>query len=225
MPMLTSLAAALFASSAIAHAGVSETPAAISAPPITVTVSAPTLSASLVREILDEADAIWRGSGVAFVWRRGTRDLVPYERAADTGPRMPATLRLVIDNAIGTAHSESVLPLGWVVFDDATTPEQEIHVSYANALQFLHAARGVVGMVEQMPTRQIERLLGRAMGRALAHELGHYLLASKAHTTHGLMKANRTAFEFFTIDRSGFSIEPAQRQQLVARLRGGRVTG
>ena len=223
--MITRLAAALFASSAIAHAGVSETPATISAPPITVTVSAPTLSATLVRDILDEADAIWRGSGVAFVWRRGTRELVSYASGADTGPRLPATLRLVIDNATGTAHGDSVLPLGWVVFDDETTPEQEIHVSYANALQFLHAARGVVGMVEHMPTRQIETLLGRAMGRALAHELGHYLLASKAHTARGLMKANRTAFEFFTMDRSGFGIEPAQRQQLVARLRRDRVTG
>ena len=73
MPMITSLAAALFASSAIAHAGATEAAATISAPPIIVTVSAPALSATLVRDILAEADAIWHGSGVTFVWRRGTR--------------------------------------------------------------------------------------------------------------------------------------------------------
>ena len=57
----------------------------------------------------------------------------------------------------------------------------------------MDGAAGVVGIVEQMPQSQRETLLARAMGRALAHELGHYLLASKVHTEHGLMKAVLTA--------------------------------
>ena len=67
---------------------------------------------------------------------------------------------------------------------------------------------------------QRETLLARAMGRALAHELGHYLLASKAHTERGLMKAVMTAVELFMPDSGGFRIEPAQRRAVAARLRG-----
>jgi hypothetical protein len=55
------------------------------------------------------------------------------------------------------------------------------------------------------------------MGRALAHELGHYLLASKVHTPHGLMKATLTAVELFAPDASDFRLEPAQRHALAAR--------
>ena len=58
------------------------------------------------------------------------------------------------------------------------------------------------------------------MGRALAHELGHYLLASKVHTARGLLKASRTAAELFSIERAGFKIDPLQRQQIAARMRG-----
>ena len=68
------------------------------------------------------------------------------------------------------------------MFDDVTAPEQEIYLSHANARQMMEEARGVVGIVDQMPIVQREMLLARAMGRALAHELGHYLLASKVHT-------------------------------------------
>jgi hypothetical protein len=62
--------------------------------------------------------------------------------------------------------------------------------------------------------------LGRAMGRALAHELGHYLTASKAHAKKGLMRATRTASEFFALERWGFAIDPAQRRAMVARQLG-----
>jgi hypothetical protein len=84
----------------------------------------------------------------------------------------------------------------------------------------LDEARGVVGIVEQMPIAQRETLLGRAMGRALAHELGHYLLASKAHNAHGLMKAILTAVDLFSPDASGLRIQPADRLAVAARLRG-----
>ena len=58
------------------------------------------------------------------------------------------------------------------------------------------------------------------MGRALAHELGHYLLASKVHTERGLLKASRTAAELFGTTRGGFQLDPSQRRQIAARMRG-----
>ena len=220
MLIATSLAAALIASSAFVPAGAAESPATRSTPPIIVNVSAPGISPSLVKIMLAETDAIWRGSGIGFSWRQAAREVVPYSRISESGPYLPATLRVVVGNEPGAARGETRLPLGWIVFDDVQMPEQEIHVSYANAMQFIRSARVVVGIVEQMPAAQREWLLGRAMGRALAHELGHYLLASKEHTARGLMKASRTASEFFTVDNRAFVIEPAQRRLMVARLRG-----
>jgi hypothetical protein len=216
MLMTTSLVAALIASTSLLPAGVTESPATFAAPPITVTVTAAGVPPSLLHNVFDEADAIWKGSGISFVWRIAERDPRPCQ--VDGPPPLPLSLRVTFGDAPGAVKGGQ-LPLGWIVFDDVTTPEQEIYVSYGNAMRFLKSARGVVGLLDQMPQAQKETLLGRAMGRALAHEIGHYLLASKIHTPKGLMKATRTAFEFFTPDRTGFIIEAGQTQVLVARLR------
>src|SRR5579872_3410868 len=166
MLIATSLAAALCASSVILPAADHESAAPPSAPPIIVTVSAPGITPTLLRYILGETDAIWRDAGVSFVWRSAPRDAVTFVRGADAPPLVPAmpnTLRLVIGDSAGAANGET-LPLGWIVFDDVTTPEQEVYVSYANAMRFLIASRGVVGFIDNMPNAQREQLLGRAMG-------------------------------------------------------------
>jgi hypothetical protein len=214
----TSVAAVLFASSALSAGAAS---AVIpSAPPMVVTVSsAPEVSASLVKRMLEETEAIWRASGFSFVWQRAAREFVPYARLAETGPSVAATLRVIIGDNPGNAR-DSRTPLGWIVFDDERAPQQEIYISHANAKALMEAARPVVGLLTQMPIAQREILLARAMGRALAHEIGHYLLASKVHTERGLLKATRTASELFSSERAGFQIDPAQRQQIAARLRG-----
>ena len=218
MPIATSLAA-LVASSALAAGSAPAAPVAFALPPMVVNVTAASdVSPSLVSRMLEETDAVWRNSGVTFVWRRAAHEVVPYARVGEQGPFMPSTLRIVIGNDPGVAHDQR-LPLGWIVFDDMTTPEQEIYVSYLNARQFIAGARGIVGLVEQMTTVERETYMGRAMGRVLAHELGHYLLASKSHTTAGLMRASHTARDLFAHERLHFEIAPAERQQLVARMR------
>ena len=217
MMLIATTAAALFATIAFAAAGPAPS-AAI--PPITIDVTAAgELSAQLASRVLAETQAIWRAAGVGIVWRRAPRAAVPYEQAGDTGPYASNALRLIIGNNPGTASSTR-RPLGWIVFDDVTGPQREIYLSYANALALMVEARGVVGLMDQMPLAQRETLLGRAMGRALAHELGHYLLASKAHTDRGLMKAVLTAVEMFAPDASGFRIDSAQRRAVAARLLG-----
>jgi hypothetical protein len=188
-------------------------------PPMVVTVlPGPGLSPRLVGAVLDEAAAIWRSGGVSFVWRHVPRvgPVVPPNAPAAS---LPNTLRLTIGDNTGVS-TDGHLPLGWIVFDDVAVPEQEIYLSFANARVMVDVARGVVGVVDQMPLAQRETLLARAMGRALAHELGHYLLASKIHTPRGLMKATLTAVELFAPDASAFRIEPAQRRLVAARLRG-----
>ena len=166
--------------------------------------------------MLAETEAIWRASGVTFVWQRAPRVAAT---SSGAGPFLPNTLHLIIGNDRG-AGRDGRRPLGWIVFDAVDAPQQEIYLSYANAMTMMDEARGVVGIVGEMPIAQRETLLARAMGRALAHELGHYLLASKEHTPRGLMKAVLTATELFTTDTGALRIEPAQRSAVAARLSG-----
>jgi len=222
MLIAAGLAAVLFAAASLVPDS-SEIPAgstSSSTPPVVVTIfSEPGVSSTLVQHLLAEAGAIWRPSGVELVWRRATQNAVPPSRILEPGPYSPSILRVVIGHRRGVSRDNET-PLGWIVFDDEHEPQPEIYVSYANAQSLMESARPVLGVIDQMPTRQHDLLLARAMGRALAHELGHYLLASKVHTQHGLLKARRTASDLFSIGRSGFAIDAAQRQQIAARMRG-----
>jgi len=216
MPVATSLAAIVFASLLAGAA-----PVTASLPPIAVDVTiAPDVPATLVTRVLEEADAVWRVSGLTFVWNphRADRSIA----MAASGPVACRALDVVIGHNRGPgpdSERENRTALGWIVFDGPGVPAHEIYVSYENAQAFMAGSRGVVGMIEQMTLAEREMNLARAMGRALAHEIGHYLLASKAHTPGGLMQAVHTASEFFSYQRNGFAIDEAQRQTVAERLR------
>jgi hypothetical protein len=217
MLTVTTGVVALLASALVASTVPDASTSAI--PPMIVTVTTSTdIPSRLVAAVLAEADAVWCPYGVSFVWRR-TQKNARSSSPVDFSPYVPVTLRVTIGEERG-ASRDRLLPLGWIIFDDVTVPEQEIYLSHANALAMMDNAAGVVGIVDHMPTIQRETLLGRAMGRALAHEIGHYLLASKAHTERGLMKAVLTAVELFGPDSRALRIEPAQRRAVAARLRG-----
>ena len=218
MLTVTTTVVALLASTLVAAASIPEASSSAIPPMIVTVVTAGEMSSRLVAAVLAEADAIWRPNGVSFIWRR----VPPVQTASESVERAPYlsnTLRLTIGDERGTGH-DGRLPLGWIRFDDVTVPQQEIYLSLANAQAMLDSASGVVGIVNQMPLSQRETLLARCMGRALAHELGHYLLTSKAHTGHGLMKAVLTAVELFQPGNGALRIEPAQRRAVAARLRG-----
>ena len=216
MPIATSLAAVVFASSLAGAA-----PVTASLPPITVDVTiAPDVPAALVTLALEEADAVWRASGLTFVWNRHRADRSI--SIAASGPAACRALDVVIGHNRGTGPDigrENKTALGWIVFDGPDVPAHEIYLSYENAQAFMAGSRAVVGAIEQMTLAERETKLARVMGRALAHELGHYLLASKAHTPGGLMQAVHTASDFFGYQRNGFTIDAAQRQTVAERLR------
>ena len=196
MLIATSLALALLAAPLPAVAAV-----AAALPPMIVNVtSASDLSPALVTMMLRETEAIWRGVGFSVVWQRE--------------PYTPASLRVVVGHDAGRA-TESGTPLGWIVFDDES-PEQEVYVSYRNALQLLEEWQG---SVNRMTRSERDTLLARGMGRALAHEIGHYLLRSKQHTAKGLMRALWSAPEMFTNERVRFQISPEQQMVVASRLR------
>jgi len=223
MLIATGLAAALFAAASFmpdAAEGRADSTSSRALPVVVTVVSGPSVSATLVARLLEETSAIWRASGVEFVWLRAAQDVVSYTRLTETALYYPAALRVVIDSYRGLLRDDNKTPLGWIGFDGDHEPQREIYLSYGNAKVLMESARPVVGVIAQMPSSQFELLLARAMGRALAHELGHYLLASKVHTKRGLLKANRTASELFSSARAGFGIDAAQRQQIAARMRG-----
>jgi hypothetical protein len=206
------------ASTATTAAGVASaaTPVKTVPPMLISVVAAPDVPPVLVTRLLAETDAIWRGTGIQFLWHTGQNEV---SRASlPTASRCgPAPLRVVIGHDTHNASGRQ-MPLGWIVFDDPTTPEQEIYLSYENAVALLEASSGVVGPVQTMPPLQRSTLVARAMGRAFAHELGHYLLASKAHTEKGLMMAVLSAAVLFGIDRDAFKLEPAAQRSMLARF-------
>jgi hypothetical protein len=215
------IAAATLASVALASSLAAAAPAAASLPPIVVDVTvAPNVPATLVSRVLDEADAVWRPSGLTFVWRRACPDGVSFARAL-VCPPSHQNLDVVIGTdpiALSRKLRDNQIPLGRIVFDEPDVPDRQIYLSYGNAVEYMGSAREVVGPLERMTLVEREILLARVLGRALAHEIGHYLLASKAHTPGGLMQAVHTANEFFGYSRDSFRIDAAQRRTLEARL-------
>ena len=212
-------AANLAVALAVSPAGEPAVPPVSPMPPMIVIVSAASdLSPRMLSLLLAETDAIWRAIGVRFLWQwEGAASSVVRGRISSERPYGSPSLRVVIGHE-PHAVQDRRYALGWIMFDDPATPEQEIHISYDNAISLLEQSPGVVGVLQNMPLLQREILLGRAMGRALAHELGHYLSASKAHAPKGLMMAVHTAAEFFGPDRERFTLDLEERQRIVARF-------
>jgi hypothetical protein len=213
--MLIAVATVALALVATAASAVDPLPSTSAIPPMVVSVvAASDVPARLIAAIVAETDAVWRGTGIQFFWQQRGRE--------DAAPGMPSPYRTPMLR-VQIGHERRAggvwrMPLGWIVFDDPTTPEQEIYLSYENTLTLLDNSDGVVGPTRAMPRLQRETMLARAMGRALAHELGHYLLASKIHTAKGLMMAVHSAVELFGIERVKFALAPDQQQQMVARF-------
>jgi len=155
---------------------------------------------SLVSRICFEAEAIWRSAGITFEWHRVT--------SIETAHTM--WLDVAIDEDRDDTD-EGQAALGWIPFT-SSGPLRSIHLSRSNAEALLRRTPGV----EDKTISTHEMLLGRALGRALSHELGHYVLRSKHHTTHGLMRAVRSSEEFFRISRDGF--EPSAEEREAAAL-------
>ena len=192
---------------AVAFAGAASpaapAPSALNVPPIVVDVALLTdVSPMVVSAAIEETQALFRSAGVKFIWRRGQSTL--------------GALRVFLSAERGPLRGGAT-PLGWLDFENGE-PAREIHLSYANAEDFMEQSREVVGVVGQKTLAERYQLLGRALGRALAHELGHYLLATPTHTPKGLLKGTRSAYEFFSPDRSSFAMDLAERRQVAARV-------
>ena len=115
------------------------------------------------------------------------------------------SLRLVITDGVSPSDGAS---LGWIEFVDGR-PSNVITVSTGAAAALMKASRwgGLPKTVQGL-------FLVRAMSRAIAHELGHYLLATRGHSRHGLMRGALTADDIMQPTRSSYRLDRAQIQQL-----------
>jgi hypothetical protein len=148
----------------------------------------------LLAEILKGAGDIWRPyADVSFT-------------PADESTLGSGSLRLLITDRTSTISDGA--SLGWIEFVDGR-PSNHITVSTGAATALLRASRW-----NGLPKTVQHTFLVRAMTRAIAHELGHYLLASREHVAHGLMRGQLTADDIMQPRKSSYRLDRAQVQQL-----------
>jgi hypothetical protein len=167
----------------------------------------PDVPESLVIRVFDEAKAIWGPTGIAFDWHRIT--------SKDMAGAWHVTVT-IDDHRKDFAEWQGAL--GWIPFT-AYGPAPSIRLSRANAEALIRKTPGVTDAT----IVGHEILIARALGRALSHELGHYLLKSRVHTPHGLMRATWPFDELLSLDRRGFELTAEQHaaaEHLPARRAG-----
>jgi len=163
---------------------------------IDVAVEAPpSVSDTVLADIFAEAGAIWAPADVVFRWHRSVH--------ADT---TRSDYLLVTIDASTPQPRDAQAALGWITFETGR-PGRSIHLALANAEALIHRTP----TARNHTAAEHDALLGRALGRALAHETGHYLLQSKAHTAHGLMRSSWPSEEFLAVDRSRFGLAAEER--------------
>jgi hypothetical protein len=128
---------------------------------------------------------------------------------AEEGVRSAGSLQLVITDRTSTLSDGA--SLGWIEFVDGR-PSNVITVSTTAAAALMKASRW-----GGLPKSVQRTFLVRAMARAIAHELGHYLLASREHTVHGLMRGQVTADDIMQPHRSSYRLD---RRQVASLQRG-----
>jgi hypothetical protein len=158
---------------------------------VTIAVDRPLdFSESFIHAMLTETAAIWRPLGVALRW--GTSG----DREASA-----MTVHVIVSNE-PPHRSSTIERLGWIHFLTPDEPEPIVYVSRVAALELLNSS----SRLRQYPERRRDVLLSRMLGRALAHELGHYLLASRTHTSYGLMRSTWPLDVLIADDRVGFGL-------------------
>jgi hypothetical protein len=125
------------------------------------------------------------------------------------------TLTVSLTERIVTEGVDDSSSLGGIEFVD-DRPSTTLTVSVGAARQLVSATKWQGRAVSTYPPFVANQLMARALGRAIAHEVGHYLLASKRHTRHGLMRAQFSGAELVRGDHALDSLEADQ----IARLRG-----
>jgi hypothetical protein len=137
------------------------------------------LPSRIVALMKKEAERVWSRLDVRLVW-------------IDSPARVRATFRagLIVMLEEG-AYLGSGAEAGSVLAD-LTQPSDTCGWGLARVwVRHVerHAAPVLAGKHSFAIPSMAKTFLGRALGRALAHEIGHYLLGTREHAKHGLMRA------------------------------------
>jgi hypothetical protein len=128
----------------------------------------------------DAAGRVWIAHGADLCWRD-----------ADTPcSAAPTTLYVrLAEDVPATTPAEGADVIGWIGFSDRMGPGPFIVLSVKRAIRLLERVEFGGRRLLELPAI-VECLLPQALGRVLAHELGHYLLARRAHSATGVMRAS-----------------------------------
>jgi hypothetical protein len=177
-----------------------------------------TIPARQFRAMTREVSAVWRPYGVSLTWS------VSAATTIGAGTERPIT---VVREQMPDASRRTRMPrLGSVTFVSGSVLAEASVALLVEAIERLveEAPWGNRRVVE-WPSAVRDELVGRALGRVLAHEIGHYLLAWRAHTSEGLMRADFREDLLVDPDRRAFQISPAMIPRLNARLAQLRLRG
>jgi hypothetical protein len=108
--------------------------------------------------------------------------------------------------------------LGAIAFAEDGMPFRQVTVFFDRLLRCIkHERLGDVAE-ERWPPEMRERIVGRALGRVIAHEIGHYLLATRTHSSSGLMRPVQPFYELFALPHAGFLLSRGDEQRLAQRV-------
>jgi hypothetical protein len=170
-------------------------------------------AARLVPALIAEADQIWRPRGVQIV--SVAKSAVPREDVRLT--LNFATLSTVLPSA-NRSKDERASGLGSIWFDEDGAPGDTITIDDAAVMVRIAQATLNNRPLADWPPAVADQVMGRALGRVLAHEIGHYLLRSKLHQAHGLMRAVFTGSDLAAWDRTRFALDASMLPRLRANL-------
>jgi len=164
------------------------------------------LSAQLKTAALEEAAAIW-----------AAYDIEIHEATVADAAVGDGAVKLAVTIASRPVRNVAADALGSIYFVDGF-PTAAV-VLYPNTIAALIPPEMMLGPgVHERSPFSYDRMLGRVTGRALAHEIGHYLLRSRGHSPHGLMRAKPPMTEMIEMNRHGFTLADGDVSRLISLM-------
>ena len=150
---------------------------------------------------ISETRLIWAPYGV------DVHASVPGDVSSSSHVRLDVTL---VDGQLQHRVTETLGSIPFV--DDAPEPLVQM---FPNAIAALISTIDVFGKREpQWPNALHNLIVGRVLGRALAHEIGHFLLRTRHHSPHGLMRAFQPVTDLVGADRRRFVLSAEEVMRL-----------
>jgi hypothetical protein len=155
------------------------------------------------------ASQIWQAEGLSFEW-------LPLN-APPSWTNLDAWVQIRRGPVVGAESS-----IGAVRFQ-GDVPSKLIQVSIAAAVKRVVANLSARLRIDPQAFFSLEvadsrQVLERALGYAVAHELGHYLLATKEHSSAGLMRQSFDPVADLAPRSTDTTLDPENRDRLRERI-------